>query len=116
MFRRFFFVLLIVMLPLQSTWATAKAYCEHEQGSAAKHFGHDAHQHQATNEENTDDGGSAPPHADCGFCHHGSVGVASSLLDTPSSASTFPVVWPESSLIPTVFIEGPERPDWLLAA
>ncbi len=45
--RRFFLILLVLLLPLQSAWAAATAYCQHEQRPAAKwHLGHHQHQHR----------------------------------------------------------------------
>ncbi len=43
--RKVLALLLISLLSLQASWAAAASYCLHEQGAAAKHFGHHEHQH-----------------------------------------------------------------------
>lgn len=46
--RRFFLILLVLLLPLQSAWAAATAYCRHEQRPAATwHPGHHQHEHRS---------------------------------------------------------------------
>lgn len=46
--RRWFSILLLVLLPIQFSWAAAAAYCEHESGARADHFGHHEHDHQGS--------------------------------------------------------------------
>ena len=43
--RKVLAILLISLLSLQASWAAAASYCRHEQGAAARHFGHHEHQH-----------------------------------------------------------------------
>ncbi len=43
--RKWLAILLISLLSLQASWAAAASYCAHEQGAAARHFGHHEHQH-----------------------------------------------------------------------
>lgn len=116
--RRFFFVLLILILPFQAVWAAVSAYCLHEQGVVAtQHFGHHDHRHHAGPADSKDGTtrSALQPHADCGFCH----------LNCPAAPSAAPVV----AVIPgafaavdppwaylSVFPEGPERPKWAPAA
>jgi hypothetical protein len=45
--RKLLALLLISLLSLQASWAAAASYCRHEQGPAAKHFGHHEHQHES---------------------------------------------------------------------
>ena len=64
--RRLFFVLLLVLLPLQWSWAAAGSVCAHESGTTT-HFGHHAHQHRdATPNDATDD--ATFGHHDCSVC------------------------------------------------
>lgn len=112
--NRIFFILLMLILPLQTVWAAASAYCQHEQGTAAQHFGHHAHQHQAA----SNDSGSGPSsnfHADCSFCHLGAIGVVASSLDVTSPAFGCAAVSWSNNFLLSVFLEGPERPDWASA-
>lgn len=45
--RRWIAILLMIVLPLQLTWAVASNYCQDEQGKEAQHFGHQLHMHEA---------------------------------------------------------------------
>jgi hypothetical protein len=118
--RRALFLLMLVILPLQSVWAAAASYCRHETGLAAKHYGHHDHQHRQTNAGGKSDQkpGTAPTlgvDTDCSVCHlstapslasNGLISVAS--LDAPPQ---FAYHRSDLSHIPA----GPERPDPLLA-
>ena len=71
--RRLFMIFLLVLMPLQLSWAAIASYCQHETGAAAKHFGHHDHQHKATDGKETapdpaKTGGGDP---DCASCHAG---------------------------------------------
>lgn len=44
--RRWIAILLLIVLPLQLTWAVAANYCQDESGSGVRHFGHHLHGHQ----------------------------------------------------------------------
>ena len=115
--HRWLAIFLLVFLPLQSAWAAASVYCQHESGSAARHFGHHVHQHAAsgdpagtgsdTSGQNTD--------KDCGFHLNGFNGFISQRhFPVLLAASVFGEVHSPSytSYIP----DGPERPDIALAA
>jgi len=41
--RRWIAILLMIVLPLQLSWAVAASYCQDEQGMGVQHFGHHAH-------------------------------------------------------------------------
>ena len=44
--HRFALLLLALLMPLQTAWAMAASYCQHESSRlAAAHFGHHSHQH-----------------------------------------------------------------------
>jgi hypothetical protein len=87
--RRLLFIFLMVVLPVQWTWAAAASVCAHEQQDAA-HFGHHQHDHQdaAQATEPADDSrtGSLSEHPDCGVCH----AAASAVV--PASDSV-PALW-----------------------
>lgn len=115
MFRRFFFIILMLILPLQASWAAAGAYCQHEQDSAAQHFGHHAHKHSAADKDKKSGAPSASFHADCASCHLGCAGIVTASPDVPSSAPTFLASSPEINFLPSVVLQGPERPKWAAA-
>ncbi len=114
MIRRHFFVLLLLILPLQAVWAAASAYCLHEQGVATQHFGHHDHRHHAGSADGKDGAGKATvqPHPDCGICHlNCPTATSASSLPLPAVLSPFLAADPFCAL-PSVFPEGPERPNW----
>lgn len=130
--RRFFLILLVLLLPLQSAWAAATAYCQHEQRPAAKwHLGHHQHEHRGEGDGAADadkkadnkagaDQGTEPNglfDPDCGTCH-----LASLPFACPE-----PAVLPALRLPRTVLAthdfhytslhpRAPDRPQWLRLA
>lgn len=111
--HRLFIIFLLVVMPLQLSWAAAGAYCQHEQGAAAKHFGHHDHQHKEGKPSGKVAGG---VDADCPNCHLGSV----NLPTTPTLfvAPTVSLLISLSSLpsLPSTVPHEPERPKWTLIA
>jgi hypothetical protein len=82
--RRLLAIFLLVLLPLQLSWASVAVYCQHETDGQAKHFGHHDHQHQAG--DNQGDGNSKLSGGvdnDCGTCHAGCATVI--FGETPTS-------------------------------
>lgn len=74
--RRWLSILLLVLLPLQFTWAAAAGYCQHEKAVQGWHIGHHEHQHQdeagqAHAKTKTSDGalGAKLTDTDCTVCH-----------------------------------------------
>lgn len=53
MLRQCLLLFLLIVLPLQFTWAVASSYCRHEPPRAQQHFGHHEHQHQDSAQEST---------------------------------------------------------------
>jgi DUF2946 family protein len=122
--RRWLAIFLLLVLPLQFTWAAAATYCQHEDAATrGGHFGHHQHQHKgsAVKAVHAQDHKSPDGHAklvvddDCGYCH---------LLATKPVVMQVPVwavlagkdfqhaeVHPLGSRNPG----GLERPDWRLA-
>ncbi|ATE62078.1 hypothetical protein [Thauera sinica] len=114
--RRLAALFLLVLLPLQALWAAAAPYCQHERAPATVHFGHHAHEHEAS--------GSGTPamplpggdHGDCHACH----GWCSALPVTDEAAHADPGR-PMHELgrlhaLPSPPPSLPERPDWLTLA
>jgi hypothetical protein len=116
MIKRLAIILLMVLLPLQAAWGVVGGYCLHQEREADRqHFGHHVHQHQATDQDDADGTTTSSSDADCSLCHLGCVGVVTSaveiLLFTPTSWAASPL----NRLIFAVFLQGPERPNWLSA-
>jgi len=115
--KKLFFILLLVILPLQTSWAAAAAYCQHEQTSDT-HFGHHTHQHEIKKELQKDASAdkSTGGHSDCGYCHlycqasFLSTSLSLHLGNQPIRLYAPPIHY--SSHIP----DGPKRPDWRAVA
>lgn len=124
--RRIVFILLLAILPVQFSWAAVSAYCRHETGAAAKHFGHHEHQHQSQhqsqhqNQHKADDdsslkdkkaASSAQADKDCGSCQF------SAAQPIPTAEPVIPAQSAEPRHLACEFIygshipSGPERPD-----
>jgi len=115
--KRLALIFLMLLLPLQSVWAAASAYCQHEQDVTAKHFGHHTHQHKASIDRN-DGTGKSPlnVHADCGICHLSCPAATESVRPTIHMASGSFAVADQPEALSSVFPDHPERPKWLPAA
>lgn len=119
--RRWLTLLLLVVLPLQLSWAAAASSCAHEEsGRAAQHVGHHEHEHDeassaASGDAATDEGGVLTVDADCAYCH---LGCAKTVATTfvPLRVAASPDVAVQRDALHTSHIPpGPERPDRRLA-
>jgi hypothetical protein len=123
--RRWLTLLLLVMLPLQFTWAAAAAYCQHEQAPAARHMGHHEHEHPGAQGEQQQGKKAADPDAtkaakvfgdtDCGYCQLSAAKplqvqgfMIAALTDPPTRDASVP---PLQTRDP----DRRERPNWCLA-
>lgn len=116
--RRLLILFLVLVLPLQFAWAGAAAYCQHESGSAAKHFGHHEHQHHGGNADTSKLGKPqfAGADADCQTCQFAaaqSVPALAHVFDAPAGSLAPPS--PPSDFHSHV-PPGLERPNCTLAA
>lgn len=135
--RRWLTVFLLILLPLQLSWAVAATYCAHEADPAASHVGHHQHRHEADPtghaspdlKVKADDSSSVEPKGgesaadkaltcvddDCGFCHLGHTQpVASTPLVLPAVTSPADT----GSATDAWTSRGPdrrERPNWRAA-
>jgi hypothetical protein len=127
MVRRFLYIVLAV-IALQLSWTAVSAYCMHEAGLAARHFGHHQHaDHDADHAEQADQAngqavkdptGTAKKfaaHAHCASCSHAVLAIDLHHASThPLTISTAPSGdLPYYSSIATA---PPERPQWSAAA
>lgn len=107
--RRLFVILLMIVLPVQFTWAASSGYCGHESGIAAKHFGHHEHKH-AGQVDSKESKATSLSHADCEMCHFGSGIPSMEVLlaaDLVPNQDVFAEPLEHASHIPSL----PERPD-----
>jgi hypothetical protein len=118
--RRFIYLVLTI-LALQLSWSVVAAYCEHESGRAAQHFGHhssDADAHKVAFDGKDQPSGSAKKasvHSHCSSCAHISLSfdalpVAVAILEPARLVS------PATSLhYSSLYSDRPERPQWISA-
>jgi hypothetical protein len=105
--RRWFAVVLFVLLPLQMSWAVAAACCGDVAVASTAHGGHHDHASHA-------DGDADKPCAgECGLCHLGHCGA----LLPPSQGELMASgrdhhAWPMLPMPRWHAAEPPERPQW----
>lgn len=122
--RRLLAILLLVLLPLQFTWAAAAAYCQHETGVVASHLGHHEHVHSAAEGKSSiakladaKQDANFGVDDDCGYCHL----MAAKLVPPAQSASppkvlvSLPVLPLDARPVPSRDPDRHERPNWRIA-
>lgn len=117
--KRLLVIFMLVVMPLQLSWAVAAVYCEHEVNPTTVHFGHHEHKHIASADEAKTDGSksAAAVDGDCTSCHLG--GIAILTMPTPGLAMDLvsaPLVTNGHSLLASSRPARPERPKWTVAA
>lgn len=120
---------LAMVVPVQLSWAAAAAYCGHESGMRASHFGHHEHRHHGmpVSQHDDDEGGLhsqthksvEPPSGivddDCAHCQAGISKLVPTaqmkLLECSQAAPREPEIlaWAEHISDPL------ERPNWRVA-
>jgi len=113
--------LVITILALQLSWSVIAAYCQHESGRAAQHFGHhssEADAHKLAADGRDKPAGSAKKaamHSHCSSCAHAPLSfdalpVAIAILEPVRLAPPAISLHPSSS-----YSARPERPQWISA-
>ena len=112
--RRLVLILLVALLPLQFAWAGAAAYCQHETGAAANHFGHHEHVHhgKAKTGNNT-----LLADQDCVLCHVIACPSALSVAQEVYAPDAWAYAYrPSLPSLSSARSAEPERPNWLRLA
>ena len=110
--KRLILIFLLVLLPLQGAWAVAASYCQHEQDSSARHFGHHIHKHNGSAETPAKVKLGMLGDADCGGCHFNCSSIlpceqlSLPIVRIPVPADTYHVQY--HSFIP----EALNKPNW----
>jgi hypothetical protein len=113
--RRFILVFMMVLLPLQWSWAAAGSVCGHE--THGGHFGHHQHQHEAAGGAAADDSDvSFANHPDCQACHGVCAGVLTAAADVGPRWSADRPVPAYSRYLPDPPVETLLRPPLPLVA
>lgn len=116
--RRLIILLLLCLLPLQTSWAMVADYCGYEQDKTAQHFGHHDDEHKASPGTLADS--TAPEQGNSSFdhdhCHLSSfLGVLSEYtfsMRAPLQLS----LHRDNQSYSFLAADKPVRPNWLVAA
>jgi hypothetical protein len=112
--RSWLVVLLLVLMPLQFSWAAMGAFCQHKCGSDASHAGHHAHEHRSQSDSDgaTSQTAASVADADCGTCHAG-CSIAAPDAQAGVGATTSASWALGRSVQPrSAPFDVPERPQW----
>lgn len=116
MIRRAILILLMLVLPIQASWAVAVGFCQHEQGVAASHFGHHDHQHDDASGDDVSGKYSSQVDRDCGYHHQASPHWLAVLPQLPHVYISAQNLNPTTQLYLSEAIAArPERPNWHFA-
>jgi len=110
--RKFLIILALLVLSIQTSYATVAAYCQEER-TVASHAAHHEHEEVAINASSSD---SASYDSDCGVCH---LAHAPALNSTFSISITSTIFHYEDTLVDflvDVSPAPPEKPNWLALA
>jgi hypothetical protein len=115
--RRLVMIFLLVLVPLQLSWAALSAYCPHETASLARQAGEHHHKHahltDAGQQDHSDPHATGSVDADSGVCHagHGTAIFGAGRLPAVSvlseTYSAYQIQVPSPPSLPL-----PERPNW----
>jgi hypothetical protein len=118
--RRLLALLLLILAPLQFSWAAVSGFCSHESGLTTQHVATyspshaehpKCHEHQGAAQSSQETPGIDHSCCQChSHCH--SIGVTSGLhSDQIKASSALPAVC-LSPALPFGLIDRPERPKW----
>jgi hypothetical protein len=116
--KRYLAIFLLVLLPLQFSWAAVAGFCQHETAVSAKHPGHHSHDQASADPQET--GQKAEPSAgmdhDCAICHMGCAATLVSELRTTTVAVSDVHPLHLQVIASQLSRERPERPQWPVLA
>lgn len=112
--KRLLLLFLLALFPLQASWAAVAAYCQHEEGQAAEHFGHHDHKHEASNADKSEPLGKAFAglDLDCASCLGGHIKPLMAEAVSLPTLSAPPPALPRSLPYLSIAADLPEKPNW----
>lgn len=115
--RRYLILFLLVLMPLQLSWAAVGSYCEHETGVQADHVGHHAHEHTSSDSAFNLDAGDpdkqgGTQHLDCSVCHAAGLAIPVDLAVSPEVAAGAAKITTHHERLSSAPSSPPERPKW----
>ena len=116
--KRYLAIFLLVLLPLQFSWAAVASYCQHETVETVEHPGHHSHvnasdDHQETHKNSSQ---SAGMDHDCATCHMGCAAALVSDLSKTTLAASDDHPLHLQVIASHMASERPERPQWPVLA
>jgi hypothetical protein len=116
--KRYLAIFLLVLLPLQFSWAAIASYCQHETVETVEHPGHHSHvnasdDHQETHKNSSQ---SAGMDHDCATCHMGCTAALTSDMSPTTVATSNNHPLHLQAFPSTLSSERPERPKWPVLA
>ena len=116
--RRYLAIFLLVLLPLQYSWAAMASYCEHETSVTAKHPGHHTHDHASIDQQESSKNAPQSPGMDddCATCHMGCAAALVSDLSKTTLAASDDHPLHLQVIASHLASERPERPQWPVLA
>ena len=115
--KRYLAIFLLMLLPLQFSWAAMAGYCEHETAVSAKHPGQHSHDHTSVDHQETVQ--NAEPSCmdhDCAACHLGCAASLVNDLNTTTAAVSDNHALHLQVIASQHLRERPERPQWPVLA
>ena len=113
--RRWIAIFLLCWLPLQSLWAAAAPYCQHEHSPQTTHLGHHQHEHSelSVGDFPSPDGQTSnADHADCHACHGHCVALPQFKSLTQVGTPNRGLMLAEDARVPAAPVALPDRPNW----
>jgi hypothetical protein len=114
--------ILLILFVLQSTWAVAAQYCQHEESPKVEHIGHHTHKHTSQSadsnhvtDQKSSDSSKSGVDTDCPFCHLSSIKSMISNLPVIDAEIESVVIVGIYRSYPEIIPLKPERPNWNLA-
>lgn len=116
---KFLFRILLIVFVLQSAWAVAAQYCQHEESPKVDHIGHHTHKHNSQDEvsssvkdKKSSNTTKSSIDTDCDYCHLGSIKSMINSL-TVLNTAVEPLIMVEIYYsYPEITPLKPERPNW----
>ncbi len=111
--KRLVLLFLLVLLPLQTSWAAVSGYCQHEQDERqSQHLGHHDHKHHNISGQQDAQPENPSQDNDCGVCHMSggtAIPVGAQMLPVQLDSAVFFAL---DLRLPFVAPEAPDRPNW----
>jgi hypothetical protein len=108
--RKLVAILLLSLISLQTSWAAAAGYCQHEHGVSATHFGHHEHKHESPKAVQS---GVTFADADCSVCQAGFL--AALMIQSGAAVAVLAFIEPADAIdlrLAAPPLDLPERPNW----